>query len=175
MSEPDSSYVNQDRGQDSAHDRRQPGIPITGKRGELIKRLSAATKGGEPTPALLKEVALFLAYGGDASDTDPPKPVTVAEPTDDPLKSWVGDGLSPQQSAETGYTLRREQRGFDTGPRRVEVCDWASSAGKIHSAMRHLDESLPGGQRRRTQLAILQMDAGIAELKVWLRDAGVLP
>ena len=166
MSEPDSSYTNQDRGQDAAHDRRRTGDPISPKRSELIKRISAATKSGEPTPALLKEVALFLAYGGGAGDSD-------SKAESDPLKSWVGAGL--HETAETGYTLRREARGFDTGPRKVEVVDWASSAGKIHSALRHLDEALPEGQRRRTQLAILQMDQGLAELKVWLRDAGVLP
>ncbi len=192
MAEPTSDYTNQDRGQDPSHDRRRSGDPLTPKRAELIKRISAATKAGEPTPALLKEIALFLAYGGGASDTDAVM-VTAdlstaneeavrtklielgwTPPSEDPLKSWLGNGLN-EKSAETGYTLRRESRSFDTGPRKVEVCDWASSAGKIHSAMRHLDEALPGGQRRRTQLAILQMDQGLAELKVWLRDAGVLP
>ena len=90
----------------------------------------------------------------------------------DALASWLGAGL--EVNGDEAYALRREKPGFDPGPTTVTVPDWASSAGKIERAMSHLNEALPGGQRRRTALAMIQLQEGVQELAVWLRARGVI-
>lgn len=50
--------------------------------------------------------------------------------------------------------------------------DYAGPAMKIQSGMSHLDESLPNGQKVRSELAFQSMKQGLAELEVWMKAQG---
>jgi hypothetical protein len=57
-------------------------------------------------------------------------------------------------------------------PLPVEVFDYSGSAQLITSAMMHLDEGLPLGQRQRCEHAYKALMQGAAELGVWMRAHG---
>jgi 8-oxo-dGTP diphosphatase len=68
---------------------------------------------------------------------------------------------------------RRERKTFDTSPiPGFTGRDYAAAATMIQMAMHHLDESIPNGQKRRTELAMELMEHGIADLHDWLTAKG---
>lgn len=73
---------------------------------------------------------------------------------------------------------RREQRGFETTPLNVAnkeyvLPDWAMSGSRIDRAVRELNESLPNGQKLRTEKAMRELRRGYEELAVDLRARGL--
>ena len=55
------------------------------------------------------------------------------------------------------------------------IADYASAGLKIDLAKHHLDESIPGQQKERTEAAMRAMREGIQELNVWLVLNGYAP
>lgn len=52
------------------------------------------------------------------------------------------------------------------------LIDYAAAAQKITAGLHHLDESLPGGQKLRSEFAFKAMQQGIAELQAWMHARG---
>lgn len=67
---------------------------------------------------------------------------------------------------------RRERKGFDTTPI-PGVVDYGISGTSIDNAIHHLNESLPVGQKRRTELAFKQLAVAVAQLHDWLAAKGL--
>lgn len=52
------------------------------------------------------------------------------------------------------------------------IFDYASPGLKIEAGAMHIRESLPNGQKKRTEAAFRAMKEGIAELEFWLKSNG---
>lgn len=78
-----------------------------------------------------------------------------------------------QLRAET-EAQRRERPTLNAAPLkdRPDLRDYAASGTMIQNAMHHLDESIPSGQRQRTELAMNLLVAGAMDLNEWLKAKG---
>jgi len=75
--------------------------------------------------------------------------------------------------AKEAEEQRREPATFDTTPFPPdEVIDYGPAAGMIGTALHHLDEALPGGQKVRSEKAVLLATFGLQALAIWLRKKG---
>jgi hypothetical protein len=69
--------------------------------------------------------------------------------------------------------FRREPSTMDSIPLKdTAIPDYSTAGGLIDRGKSHLDESIPNGQRRRTETAYAQLLRGVMELGVWLRAKG---
>ena len=73
---------------------------------------------------------------------------------------------APLSREELATLDRAELPGF-TG-----LLDYSAAGNRVSRGMQHLDESLPIGQRRRSELAFAMMEQGMVELKIWMRARG---
>jgi len=70
-------------------------------------------------------------------------------------------------------TCRREPRGFETDNRSPGPPDMGASLSDILTAVHHLRESLPNGQRVRTVAAAAALHRATSDLVRWLEGRGV--
>jgi hypothetical protein len=71
--------------------------------------------------------------------------------------------------------LRREKPSMDANPLAGEqnvVIDYGRSGQAMENAMAHLRESIPNGQRCRTEAAFLALQHSLDQHRVWLRAKG---
>lgn len=70
--------------------------------------------------------------------------------------------------------FRREQSSLNAQPlsNHPLLPDYSTSGGLIDRGKQHLDESIPNGQKRRTECAYRMMLQGVCDLGVWLRAKG---
>lgn len=69
-------------------------------------------------------------------------------------------------------TFRREVPVLDATPVHGLLVDYGSAGTSIDKAMGHLNEGLPGGQKRRCETAYALLNKGAQELGVWMRAKG---
>lgn len=77
------------------------------------------------------------------------------------------DGLKNMVEA-----LRREPRSMDAIPVEGALLDYAQAGMCIQLAMHHLDESLPTGQKERSEKALALLMIGTAMLSEWMELKG---
>lgn len=70
--------------------------------------------------------------------------------------------------------LRRERPSITPGGMIPGVMDYAASGNVMELAMGHLRESIPSGQKARTQQAWLAMKEAVRQHELWLRARGYL-
>lgn len=68
--------------------------------------------------------------------------------------------------------FRREPKNMSSLPVNTPILDYAQAGTLIDKAMHHLNESLPNGQKRRTETAFAMLEDGCAAMRVWLRQSG---
>lgn len=69
--------------------------------------------------------------------------------------------------------LRREKHDPALNPRPIpNIVDYAAAAQAITLALQATDESIPNGQRERTEAAVVLMEEGLKHLKTWLEVRG---
>jgi len=72
-------------------------------------------------------------------------------------------------------SLRREKPSMDASPLTRDaavVIDYGRSGQAMENAMAHLRESIPNGQRCRTEAAFLALQISLDQHRVWLRAKG---
>jgi hypothetical protein len=69
---------------------------------------------------------------------------------------------------------RRERPTMHTTPLPADfgIPDYGASGQVMENAMAHLRESIPNGQRRRTELAFFALRRAIVNHEAWLRAMG---
>lgn len=78
-----------------------------------------------------------------------------------------------EKLANEAEAQRRELPTLSVSPFENDLMiDYATAAQMIATAMHHLDESLPGGQRKRTEVAMMLATIGLKALGVWLEAKG---
>lgn len=71
--------------------------------------------------------------------------------------------------------MRREKPSMDCAPLAGEantVIDYGRSGQAMENAMAHLRESIPNGQRVRTETAFLALSHSVDQHRLWLRQKG---
>lgn len=69
--------------------------------------------------------------------------------------------------------LRRETPSMDAYPlTNATVVDYGRSGSAMENAMAHLRESVPNGQRVRTEAAFLALATALDQHRLWLRHKG---
>lgn len=69
--------------------------------------------------------------------------------------------------------LRRDRKTMDANPvKDPDIRDYAACGTMISAAVHALDESIPNGQKRRTEVAAKLLLIGVVELNAWLRAKG---
>lgn len=79
--------------------------------------------------------------------------------------------VSMKKLLQNAETMRREHPSIDAGPVQG-VMDYASSGNVMELAMSHLRESIPSGQRARTELAWYALREAVKHQELWLRQKG---
>lgn len=89
----------------------------------------------------------------------------------------LGPGGKLSALAEDGRTLELLRRGGDNTlnvkPASDPDADYAAALQRVQFALGHLDESLPNGQRARTEAAMRVLIRGTAELQAFLSARGL--
>jgi len=71
--------------------------------------------------------------------------------------------------------LRREKPSMDANPLTGDlevVIDYGASGQAMENAMAHLRESIPNGQRVRTEAAFMALAQSLDQHRIWLRQKG---
>ena len=66
----------------------------------------------------------------------------------------------------------RREKSTMTSPTFPDTVDYSFAGIAIDMARSHLDESIPSGQKVRSEAAATLMASGLVELLVWMRAAG---
>ena len=66
---------------------------------------------------------------------------------------------------------QREQPTLSPTTKPVHAPDYSTSTMRIQTGLRTLDESLPNGQKVRSETALQLMRQGMEELAVWMRES----
>ncbi len=63
--------------------------------------------------------------------------------------------------------------GFNTNPLPSIEFDYAMAGNIIDKAVKELNESLPGGEKERTEKAMKNLKHGVARLEIWCKAKGL--
>lgn len=81
--------------------------------------------------------------------------------------------VAAEMLADTAERFRREPTTMNASPLNVHgVLDYATAAQMITTAMHHLDESIPNGQKERTEQSMTLLRLGATQLGAWLDAKG---
>lgn len=79
--------------------------------------------------------------------------------------------FSMKKFLENAEAFRRERPSLNAGPMQ-DVMDYATSGNVMELAMAHLRESIPSGQRARTEHAWRALREAVKQQELWLRKKG---